>query len=96
MSAAYVAGWSRGLLAGGRVARVVVVGDGPIPPRTICQIYVNDWTWAGIGDSMQRSVYVRARALLMCGYASDADALVAPYRDGTLAVAPWAVNWPEG
>ncbi len=96
MPTATIVAWSRGALAGGRVALVVVVGDGPMPPRTPCDIYANDWTWRALATTEQRAVYLRARALLLCGYAADALALVQPWADGTVAVAPWAVEWVAG
>ena len=96
MATAVISAWSRGELAGGRVAVVVVVGAGAIPPRTPCEIYVNDWTWRSLGTVEQRAIYLQARALLMCGYADDALALVQPWADGTAGAAPWALEWVAG
>lgn len=96
MATAIVVAWSRGELAAGQTALVVVVGDGASPARTSCDIYVNDWTWRAIGTTAARAVYLRARALLMCGYASDALVLVRPWADGTTGAATWALEWVAG
>ena len=96
MATATISAWSSGELAGGQVAHVTVVGEGAIPPRTVCDLYVTDATWHGIPVHEQRAVYARARALLMCGHGTDALALVRPWADGTLGATWWALEWAAG
>lgn len=65
-------------------------------------VFVSPATWASI-PSAEQVAYLEARALLVCGYPTDANTLVQPYATGGAPTTPsgtdtrnWAALWVAG